>query len=235
MILKVSNSKRNISVLISVVTFLLLFVVFLNIPLFVRAFSYHHIEPLPIQLNDNFNSTINFHSIMKLSKGTFLVASENLIDSNFSESVVLLIEFDRYGTRGLIINRPTKVKLSEALPKIKELPQDRDTLFLGGPVATNQISILIQSSNQPEKSVHVFQDVYASSSWEAIQQMTDSKDNAKKYRAYAGFAGWIPGQLEKEISRGDWHVLSADPETIFKMKSSEIWIEMIHRSSGQWV
>ena len=58
---------------------------------------------------------------MELSKGKFLVASKELRDPNFFETVVLLLEYDSKGAMGLVINRPTTVKLSKVLPDIEGL------------------------------------------------------------------------------------------------------------------
>src|SRR6266850_8419124 len=50
--------------------------------------------------------------------GVLLVASPNLDDPNFRESVVLIVEHGPEGTVGLILNRSTNVLLSHALPDL---------------------------------------------------------------------------------------------------------------------
>ena len=64
-----------------------------------------------------------------LARGMFLVASRGLVDANFSESVVLLLEYDAKGALGLIVNRPTKVQLTELLPDIEELKERADIML----------------------------------------------------------------------------------------------------------
>src|SRR5512146_88504 len=49
------------------------------------------------------------------AKGKFLVASRNLLDPRFRETVVLLIDYSAQGAAGLIINRPSKAHLAELL------------------------------------------------------------------------------------------------------------------------
>ena len=65
--------------------------------------------------------------------------------------------------------------------------------------------------------------------------MIDRSDPREKFRIYAGYAGWSPGQLDKEISMGDWHILQADEQTVFGKKPSKTWPELIRRFSSQWV
>jgi putative transcriptional regulator len=169
------------------------------------------------------------------SKGKFLVASRQLLDPQFSETVILLLEYERQGAMGLIINRPTELKLSKVFPDIEQLQQLSDTIYLGGPVAKNQLLLLIRTSNPPGDSRHIFEDIYVSSSQEAIQQMIETPKPEQRFRVYAGYAGWGPGQLDHEIVRGGWHVLQADVETVFDKLAPEIWPALIHRSSAQWV
>ena len=56
-----------------------------------------------------------------IKKGVLLVASPSLEDPNFRQAVVLIVEHGPQGTFGVILNRSTKVLLSEALPKLTVL------------------------------------------------------------------------------------------------------------------
>jgi len=47
---------------------------------------------------------------------------------------------------------------------------------------------------------------------------------------YAGYAGWAPGQLDQEVSRGGWHILQADQESVFDKTPEEVWPELIRRT-----
>jgi putative transcriptional regulator len=172
---------------------------------------------------------------VELSKGKFLVASKQLRDPQFFETVVLLLEYDSKGAMGLVINRPTTVKLSKVLPEIEGLQKRSDTIYLGGPVAKNQLMLLIRTSSPPEGSRLVFKDIYLSSSQTVIEKMVDNPDAPERFRVYAGYAGWAPGQLDHEVSRGGWHILQADAESVFDKTPSEIWPELIRRSSALWV
>jgi putative transcriptional regulator len=171
----------------------------------------------------------------ELAKGKFLVAGRRLIDPNFQETVVLLIEYGMEGAMGLVINRPSQVKLEMLFPDIKELKQRQDTVYLGGPVAVNRMLMLIGSSKKPQKSIPVIGDVYLSSSLEELERLIKNADKNGQFRIFAGYAGWAPSQLDFERTRGDWHVLKADAETIFAQNPSEVWPELIHRATLKWV
>ncbi len=176
-----------------------------------------------------------YPSGVRLSKGKFLVASRQLKDPNFTETVVLLVEYDRSGAMGLVVNRPTEIRLSTVLPDMEGLQDMPDTVYVGGPVAKHQMLLLIRSSSQPDDARRVFDDIYLSSSRALLRKIVDDKDPGQTFRLYAGHAGWAPGQLDQELARGGWHVLQADGATVFEKAPSEIWPELIQRSSALWV
>jgi putative transcriptional regulator len=166
----------------------------------------------------------------RVSKGKFLVASRQIRDPRFKETVILLIQHDLNGTVGLIVNRPTTVRLSDFFPEIKEQPGREHFTYIGGPVGMAQVHLLIHLPDKSEGSQWIFDDVYVSASKTVLENLIKNPDGEAKFRAYAGYAGWITGQLEQEILRGDWQVARADAETIFKKPSSEIWLDLIRET-----
>jgi putative transcriptional regulator len=166
------------------------------------------------------------------AKGKFLVASPKLAEPRFRETVVLLIEYSAQGAAGLIINRPTKVPLAEVLPSVPGLKDRADIVYYGGPVEGHRMLMLIRSREKPEESDRVFGNVYVSASTGTLERMLGSHKTEKQLRIYAGYAGWMPRQLDWEVSRGDWLIVSADAGSIFEKKSSEIWRELFQRGSA---
>lgn len=166
------------------------------------------------------------------AKGKFLVASRTLVDPRFQETVVLLISYGAEGAAGLIINRPTKVLLAEMLPSMPDLKKRADVVYYGGPVEGHRILMLIRSGEKPEESGSVFGNVFVSTSGNTLEQMISAHKPEKQLRFYAGYAGWLPGQLDGEVSRGDWHIVRADADSIFEKKSSDIWRELFRRASA---
>jgi putative transcriptional regulator len=169
-----------------------------------------------------------------LGRGVFIVASRNLLDPNFSQTVVVLIEYSSEGAVGLIINRQTDIRLSKVLPDMKALRKRKDTVFVGGPVGVDQLLILVRSGSKPEDSYQVIEDVYLCSSLDVLGDIARRKASGGEFRAYAGYSGWSPGQLDSEVARGDWYVITADTESIFSQAPEDIWPRLIERSTAQW-
>ena len=168
------------------------------------------------------------------AKGRFLVASHSLADPNFSETVVLLLAYEPTGAMGVVINRPADVRLGAVLRDVEELRDRPDPVYLGGPVAGNLLLVLIRAARQPESSEAIFEGVYVSGSRAALRKALSKAGKRNRVRGYAGHAGWGPGQLDREIARGDWHVTAADAATVFDMTASAIWPKLIQRFSGEW-
>jgi putative transcriptional regulator len=170
-----------------------------------------------------------------LAKGRFLVANRDLRDANFAETVVLLVDYHERGAMGLIINQPTEVRLAKVLPNMAGLQERSDMVYIGGPVDRNRMVLLIRSSSTLEDAQQVMADVYVSPSRKLFERLVDKAGPGERFRVYAGYAGWAPGQLDREVARGDWHVLPADAETVFDKAPADIWPELIRKGAIRWL
>jgi len=171
----------------------------------------------------------------KLDKGALLVASRDLRDPNFSEAVVLLVAHGPHGTMGVIVNRPSDTRLATVLPDLEGLRRRPDVVYLGGPVITNLVLLLIRSPRAPQDALAVFDNVYASGSLTALKEVLRRRDASKLFRAFAGHAGWAPGQLEGEVARGDWYVTPAEADMVLTATPEKLWERLIQRVEGDWV
>jgi putative transcriptional regulator len=165
------------------------------------------------------------------AKGKFLVAARSLADPRFQETVVLLIDYNSKGATGLIINRPTAVPLLAVLPSVPGLKKET-VVYYGGPVEGYRMLMLIQSDERPAGAASVFGNVYVSSSKRTLEHLGGAGKKGRQFRIYAGYAGWSSGQLDREVSRGDWLVVLADAHSIFEKKPTEIWRELLRKGSS---
>lgn len=171
----------------------------------------------------------------QLAKGVILIAGRNLNDTNFNKTVILITDFNETGTVGLVINRRTKIPLAQLIPEIGELTPFLEYLYIGGPVATNSIRLLVQSDPVPEGVKHILSDVYLIETTELFNQLILGKKDKQSVKLYAGYAGWAPGQLESELIRGDWYLWHASAEIIFNKIPEEMWDELIQLVTAKWV
>lgn len=168
------------------------------------------------------------------AKGKLLVARRGMADPNFAETVILLLDYDEEGAMGLVVNLPTKLGVAAALPNLESMARTQQIVYIGGPVALSQMLLLVRATRMPEDSLHIFDDVYLSSSTALLDRLGRDGDEAPPFRVFAGHAGWSPGQLDAEVARGDWLVLPAEPDWVFNEAPGELWMELIERSAVQW-
>ena len=161
--------------------------------------------------------------------GIFLVAKPELPDPNFRQTVVLVTQTRDYSTVGVILNRPTTLKLQQLLPGEALSGRYRDAVFFGGPVMREAVVALFRADEAPAApAFHVLKGLYLSLHPENLRPLLEGGE--QRYRLYAGFAGWVPRQLQGELQREGWYVLPADIETVFRRDMDGLWQELVQRA-----
>ena len=165
-----------------------------------------------------------------LGAGKVLVASRNLGDPNFAETVILLVRYDAQGVVGLVLNRRTDLALSRVLKDFKAAKDRSDPVYLGGPVDTPSIFALCQSPAKIEGGEHIFDKVYLISAKPVFEQTMSTRPDPSVFHVYLGYAGWTKDQLRREVALGAWFVFPADASTVFNSDPNTLWPEMIRKT-----
>jgi putative transcriptional regulator len=152
-----------------------------------------------------------------------IVARDDLPDSNFADSIVLVMNNLGPAPVGIIINRPMPIPVSRLFPELKRLAQARDTVYFGGPLDFESVWFLFRAAKPPEHAIQAFEGVYVSADQQLLLQLLGRDKPMDSLRIFVGHAGWAPGQLEAEIERRDWTLKRAEAETIFSGKSEHPW------------
>ena len=164
-----------------------------------------------------------------LEKGVLLVASPSLEDPHFRQAVVLVVEHGPEGTVGLILNRSTNVLLSKALPDIPVLKGTSYRLFAGGPVEPTRFLLLFRLKEPPADARSVFDGVYLGRTPKVLERIITQAKPTDTFRAFVGFASWVPRQLEAEMLLGAWAILPPDSFSIFDKDPATLWKDSISR------
>jgi len=159
--------------------------------------------------------------------GHLLIAMPNLADPNFWQAVVLLgVHSDDEGAFGLIINRTLDVDLREVLLELGEetAPGDFPEVFGGGPVQPSNGFVLFErGQNQvADDEIAIAESIVISGSTETLTRLTQEVGNTR-YFLLLGYAGWYPGQLEREIEENSWVIAPFDTSIIFEVPVEERW------------
>ena len=171
-------------------------------------------------------TTLHPSSVPVLTRGVLLVAHPSLVDPNFQQTVVLICEHGAEGTLGIILNRPTALRLSDALPNVSVLKGTSYVLFAGGPVRPEGVLMLFRVVEAPDLLREVLEHVYLGLNREVLERVITKPNPTETFRAFAGYAGWASGQLEFEMAMGSWAVVQADPSSIFDKAPETLWEEI---------
>jgi putative transcriptional regulator len=164
-----------------------------------------------------------------IKTGVLLVASPSLADPNFHHTVLLILKHGPEGTAGLVLNRSTDVMLSEVLPDWIALKGTSHRVFVGGPVAPTQVLMLFRLTHQPVDAQRVFDGVYVGGTRALLERIVTQPMPTETFRAFVGFAGWAPGQLEFEMNQGSWGVLPSDSFNLFDKDPATLWPDCLAR------
>lgn len=159
--------------------------------------------------------------------GFLLLASPALEDPNFRRSVVLMIDHDAEGAFGLVLNRPLDRLLGEVLesdqPLAAEVP-----LHSGGPVQTDMVQFV---SSREGGGKTVLPGVIVGAS---LEDLIEATTQGAAVRAYAGYAGWGGGQLERETEEGSWIVAPAAARHVFSVEPAQLWATVLRELGGHY-
>ena len=154
--------------------------------------------------------------------GSLLIAHPTLLDPNFRKSVLFLSTNDaQEGSFGLTLNRPAGRTVGELLPEKSLGSLAQVPVFIGGPVATDQL--IFASFRWLECRHHLV----IKEAGEAVEE------SHTVVRAFIGYAGWGKGQLEGELAHRSWLVQRADPSVLDLERCPALWRE-VTSSFGPW-
>lgn len=169
----------------------------------------------------------------RITPGTLLVATPELIDPNFADSVVLILDADDDGALGVVLNRPLPVPVAEVLPEWRDVVSDPDVLFRGGPVSPEG-ALAVAWLRDPAARLEGFRPVAGRLGIIDLDRPEAEIASAlESLRIYAGYAGWGAEQLAGEVREGSWYVVSAEATDLFRTDAGDLWRDVLRRQPGQ--
>jgi len=159
-------------------------------------------------------------------KSRLLIATPTLVDPNFRKTVVLLLEHTEEGAVGVVLNRPSETAVAHAVPDLSDVVADDDPVFIGGPVSPGSVIALAEYRDPDSVESTICGRV---APVEFGTEPDELADQVTRARAFAGYAGWGPGQLEGEIEEEAWITQEALPEDIFFPEPDRLWSAVLDR------
>ena len=146
------------------------------------------------------NREQSFSEVLGPHAGSLLLAHPRLLDPNFCRTVTLLsVHSEREGSVGVILNRAIGQTLGEYDPDLAKSTLASVPLFLGGPVATDQLILVAWKWSAEEGTFKLYFGIDDEKAQSIIEE-----DPSFQFRGFLGHAGWTKGQLDAELNQGSW-------------------------------
>lgn len=189
------------------------------------------------------------HTISHIEAGCVLIANEKL-GGIFHQTVVLIVDHqETTGTTGVIINRPMSGDLLKIASETEsnvdlslKLAFHSSTVGYGGPVMQSEYSI-VHGYGEVEGSRKVAHGLFVGGSEELLNERRKNKLEPGEALFVKGHAAWVPGQLEREISKGVWYVASVSSDFILRYAGApvypndnkdDLWSDILTSMGGEY-
>ncbi len=163
-------------------------------------------------------------------QGNLLIAAPTLVDPNFFRTVVLVTEHTPQGAMGVVLNRPTPLRVVDAVPVLAGLVAEDDSIHVGGPVQREAVLALVEFSDPEAAAALVFENLGFLPADGDPDRIASA---AVRARVLSGYAGWDAGQLEAELAEEAWFVEPARVEDVFA-EAEELWSRVLERKGGSF-
>lgn len=162
-------------------------------------------------------------------RGQLLIAAPSLVDPNFVRTVILIAEHGDDGALGVVLNRPSESSIGEVVPDLSNLVDPDALVFAGGPVQPGGVMVLAEF-HDPEDAALPIEGALGFVAVEADMAALE----AERARAFAGHAGWGPGQLESELEEEAWFIAPFERGDAFTDEPEMLWSRALVRKGGEY-
>lgn len=158
--------------------------------------------------------------------GQLLVATPEMRDPRFIESVIYMVKHDADGAMGVVINKPIARGLIDDLLKSSgraATGSHKDiVMHYGGPVGPRQGFLLHSDDYLIDGSTKLRHGIAITADVKMLEALAGGK-GPRRWLFMLGYAGWGPRQLDAELKIGSWFNLPSDQALIFGGDADKKW------------
>ena len=165
-------------------------------------------------------------------QGILLISEPFLPDSFFKRAVILLSEHSDTGSLGFILNKPTDLKINDA---VENFPEFDATLYFGGPVDTDTLFYMHTIGPKLEGCKEIVDGVFWGGSYDKLKMLVDTGQvSTNQIRFYAGYSGWEPTQLDIELKERSWMLWEGTKKFSFFKDSKCLWSQVLKSMGSEY-
>jgi len=166
------------------------------------------------------------------AKGKLLLSEPLMGDYYFGRSVVLLVEHNKEGSFGVILNKPVTAKFNDV---IKDFPKFSTSIYIGGPVEVNKLFYIHSLGDKINGAIKITDDLYWGGDLEAVKESIYlGIASNQNIRFFIGYSGWEANQLNTELKRNSWIVANAKKDFCFGIQPTRMWESYMKNLGGKY-
>jgi putative transcriptional regulator len=171
--------------------------------------------------------------IKNAKPGDLLISEPFLQDENFVRSVILLCEHSEDGSFGLVVNKPSILKLGELVEGLSFLNKN---IFVGGPVEQNTLHFIYFGDKVLDGSISLGNNLWWGGDFDILQEKLKlNQFNRDSVRFFLGYSGWGAGQLKDELKESTWIVCTQNLKVEnFEYTPEELWKNLLKNMGGEY-
>lgn len=161
--------------------------------------------------------------IVKINPGTILISKPFIEDRRFDKAIILIVEHNKNGTIGFILNKLSQFKISDFS---KDIINKNIKIKIGGPVEKNNLFYIHKHPEIINDSFEIKNGYY----WggdvnNLIEGLNNNLINCDNVCFFTGYAGWEKNQLNEELDCGSWIVIEKNINIMSNLKWSNLLVD----------
>lgn len=158
--------------------------------------------------------------------GQFLIAMPGMKDPRFERAVILMCAHSQDGAMGIVLNQPNReINFGDLLGQLEVLDEEEilpladelavKPVHIGGPVDSSRGFVLHSADyTAHESTLQIKSGICLTATMDILRAIAQNEGPEHSFLAL-GYAGWAPGQLERELSENGWLNCALDMDLIF--------------------
>lgn len=158
--------------------------------------------------------------------GRLLVATPTVHDSRFTRALIYLCAYGPRGAMGFVVNKPYRRLTMSTLFEQLDLSACSDLtkapVGAGGPVEPTRGFVLHSTDYRIDGTIPVDTAVAVTANLDILRDIA-AGEGPRDSLMLLGYAGWGPGQLDRELRDNTWLLCDAAPSLLFDADLSTRW------------
>lgn len=156
----------------------------------------------------------------------------------FRLAAILILECTESGALGIILNRPTQHRLGDVRFTTDQLMGAfaNNKLYMGGDVGEASV-IVLTTAAAVEDATEIAAGIRVCTITAAAKAVQMGQAQASDFRFFAQYAGWGPGQLQRECKAGVWYVAAVSSPLALSERLAQgpqLWHEILGTIGGPY-